>query len=282
VTGLAAQFSPQEGGWRITGAGGRLEQSALPPLDIETVRLLHRAPSLFVQGAQLRQQGGGAVRLSGDVEFHRALDLRAEFDGISITPFLAEDWRVRLRGQAAGEMTVHSPLPWSGEPHLRGTVRLTQGELQALPVLDEITLFTGTEQFRRLTLTHASAEFERRGPRLEVRRFILESKGLIRIEGAFTIERETLDGAFQVGVTESSLRLLPGSRRHVFNLPREGYLWTPMRLTGPLASPRDDLSPRLAAAAAGAVLETATETVEKTIETGKDLLKRGLDLLLPK
>jgi hypothetical protein len=280
VTGLAAAFTPQEGGWKITGTGGTLAHRGQPPLDIRALQMVHRPPALFVQSAELRPRDGGAIHVTGDVRFDQAVQLRAEFDGLALAPLLGEDWRVRLQGKAAGDVEIHSPLPARGTPELRGTVRLLDGDLTALPVLDQIAVFTRTQQFRRLKFTRASASFTHRGDRLEVRDLIAESTRLLRVEGRFTVERGTIDGTFQVGVTAPSLQWLPGSQERVFTESRDGYLWTPMRLTGPASNPTDDLTPRLAAAAGEAVLDTAQKSVKDAIKTGSEVLKGALDLLL--
>ena len=282
VTAMGVQMEPQEGGWKITGAGGKLAHAGLPPLDIQSVRLLHRRPELFVQSAELRQPGGGSVKVTGTVNTAEALDLRAELDGLTLSPFLDGDWRVRFRGQASGEVTVRTPLPTRGPVDIHGSLRIANGELEALPVLDEIAAFTRTQSFRRLKLTRASADFQQTGPRLAVSNFIAEAERLIRIEGGFALEQGMIDGTFQVGVTAASLQWLPGSQARIFTVARDGYLWTPMRLTGPVDKPVDDLTPRLAEAAAGAVIEKAQELIKAPVEAGKGLLKDALDLLLPK
>jgi hypothetical protein len=281
ITGLAAELTPQEGGWKIVGTGGRVEQRGQPPLEIRSLQLLHRPPALFVQSAELHPPEGGVVRVSGDVQFDKSLQLRAEFDGIALAPLLGEDWRVRLQGKANGEVDIRTPLPTRGPPSLRGKIQLTEGDLTALPVLDQIAVFTRTQQFRRLKLTRASADFEQAGDRLEVRNLIAESARLLRVEGRFTLERDQIDGTFQVGVTAPSLQWLPGSQERVFTESRDGYLWTPMRLTGPVNNPTDDLTARLAAAAGEAVLDTAQKSVKDAIKTGSEVLKGALDLLLP-
>src|SRR5689334_23899359 len=63
--------------------------------------------------------------------------------------------------------------------------------------------------------------------------------------GAFTVETGLIDGAFQVGVTPGSLQWLPGAQAKVFTESRGGYVWAPMRLTGPVNKPQDDLTGRL-------------------------------------
>ena len=90
-----------------------------------------------------------------------------------------------------------------------------------------------------------------------------------------------IDGAFQVGVTPGSLQWLPGAQAKVFTESRGGYLWAPMRLTGPVNKPNEDLTPRLAAAAQGAVIEGVQNAAGEAIKTGKDAAKSVLDLLLP-
>ena len=166
-------------------------------------------------------------------------------------------------------------------PQIKGSLRLTNGELTALPVLDQIAIFTRTQQFRRLTLTNASSDFEQNGARLSFTKFIAESRRTDPLEGMFTIENGQLDGVFQVGVTPASLQWLPGSQAKVFTESRGGYLWAPMRLIGPVNKPTDDLTPRLAAAVQGAVIEGAQNAAGEVIKTGKDAVKGALDLLLP-
>ena len=279
--GTAFELQPHEGGWQIAGQGGRIEYEKLPPLDVAALQLRYRAPSLFINSAELRQPGGGSVLATGEVNFERDLDLRLTLVNINTTPYLSDDWRVRAKGAISGEVTVRSPLPAFGATQVQGSLKLTNGELTALPVLDQIALFTRTQQFRRLTLTRASGDFQQEGERLRVSKFIAESEGLIRVEGAFIVEAGMIDGAFQVGVTPGSLQWLPGAQARVFTESRGGYLWAPMRLTGPVDRPTDDLTGRLAAAVQGAVVEGLQNATGETIQSGKDAVKGVLDLLLP-
>lgn len=281
LRGTAFELHPHEGGWQIAGQGGRLEYGKLPPLDVSALQLRYKAPSLFINSADLRQPGGGSVQATGEVNFERELDLRLTLVNVDTVPYLSDDWRVRAKGLLSGEVTVRSPLPAVGGPRVHGSLKLTQGELTALPVLDQIALFTRTQQFRRLTLTNCSGEFDQQGGRLRVTKFITESEGLIRMEGDFTVEAGLIDGAFRVGVTPASLQWLPGSQAKVFTESRGGYLWAPMRLTGPVGKPNEDLTPRLAGAAQGAVIEGVQNAAGEAIKTGKDAVKSALDLLLP-
>lgn len=281
LRGTAVQLLPYEGGWQISGKGGRLEYGKLPPLDVAALQLRYRAPSLYINSAELRQPAGGAVQATGEVDFTRSLDVRLTLVNVDMSPYLSDDWRVRAKGNISGEVNVRSALPSTAGPTLKGSLHLTNGELTALPVLDEIVKYTHTQQFRRLTLTNASGDFEQQGEKLRVTKFIAESEGLIRMEGDFTVIAGILDGAFRVGVTPGSLQWLPGAQAKVFTESHGGYLWAPMRLTGPVDKPTDDLTPRLAAAAVGAGIEGVKNAAGEVIKSGTDAAKSLFDLVLP-
>lgn len=269
VTGAAVTLTPDGDAQAFAIEGGRLMQMGWPDLKIDSARLRYRSPTLFITSAELKSGETGSVAVSGEVDFGRALDLQLKLSGVPVTPLLPLDWRARLRGNLSGDVKVRAPLPATVPPRIEGSLRLTQGQLEALPILDQIATFTRAPQFKMLTLTRASADFSHDATRTNVTKFIAESEGLIRMEGSFTVADAKIDGSFQVGVTASSLQWLPGSQAKVFTVARGGYLWAPMRLSGPVNHPTEDLSPRLIAAAQGAVIEGVQGTIEQTT---KDLL----------
>ncbi|HEX8296435.1 MAG TPA: hypothetical protein VF593_09055 [Chthoniobacteraceae bacterium] len=280
LRGTALQFQPGDGGWKVEGSGGKITHAGLPPLEVERLSLRYREPSIFINHAEFRQGANGSVSATGEIKTNERLDLHASIKNIELTPYLSGDWRARLKGNASGEIDIRSPLPLRGSPTISGTMSLAGGQLEALPVLDQIALFTRTQQFRRLALSRATGEFIQSGTRLTVSDLILESEGLIRVEGGFTIEGETIDGSFQVGVVPASLQWLPGSQARVFTTARGAYVWAPMRLTGPLGSPKEDLTARLTEAAAGAVLEQVGSTVKDVTKGVQEAARGALDLLL--
>lgn len=280
LRGTAWQIQPGDGGWKLDGAGGKITHSALPPLDVQRLALRYREPSLFVESAEFRQGANGSVVATGEVNLEQRLDLHASIKNVALTPWLAGDWRMRLRGDASGEIDIRAPIPLRGAPEVRGSLTVANGIIEALPVLDEIAAFTRTQQFRRIALSRASGDFVQMGSRLTVTNLVLESDRLIRIEGGFVVENGQIDGSFQVGVTPTSLQWLPGSQARVFTEARGAYVWAPMRLTGPVEKPTEDLSQRLTSAAAGAVIDTAVETVKDVTKGAKEAVKGALDLLL--
>jgi len=282
LTKLAVRATPADGGWLIEGSKGELRAANLPPLHVDSVRLRQRDRTLFVNSADFHGEKGGTVQATGEVVFGERVDLQGKLDGIDIAPFLSGDWRMRLHGRASGDVRVQSALPANRPVAVSGTIELKDGRLEALPLLNEVATFTRSQQFRSLSLSRASARFERNGNDTRVQDFVVESQGLIRIEGGFNIVSGQMDGLFQVGVSPTTLQWLPGSQDRVFTVARDGYLWTPMRLTGPVESPTEDLTPRLVAAAGGAIIEKVESTARDAIQIGRDAAKSALDLIFPK
>jgi hypothetical protein len=282
LTKLAVRATPNEGGWLIEGSKGELRAANLPPLQVDNLRLRQRDRTLFINAAEFHGEQGGTVQASGEVVFGDRVDLQGKFDGIDIAPFLSKDWRMRLHGRASGDVRVQSSLPPNGPVAVSGTIELKGGRLEALPVLNEVATFTRSQQFRSLALSRASARFESKGRDIRVQDFVAESEGLIRMEGAFNITSAQIDGLFQVGVSPTTLQWLPGSQDRVFTVARDGYVWTPVRLTGLADSPTEDLTPRLVAAAGGVIIEKVESTAREAIQIGRDAAKGALDLIFPK
>ena len=154
-----------------------------------------------------------------------------------------------------------------------GHVELRDGRLTALPILDQLATFTASERYHSAELQNARADFDWNAGNLAVSNLLVESEGLIRTEGGFTVRANQIDGTLQVGIARSAVRWLPVVGARVFNLPeRGGYLWTTVHLSGPVNHPSEDLTPRLLAATEQEVIDKAKQGVGTAIDTAKGLL----------
>ncbi len=247
----ALKVTPSDDSWLIAVEGGKLRQTGWPEIGVESAHLRYREGMLYVTESRL-QQGNGFAKVTGEIDLKKRLEMQVAVEGLDVTPLLTGDWRARLTGKLYGDATVHAGLGENKGPvSISGSAHLAGGQLTALPVLDQIATFTQTQRFRTLALSTASLDFTQEGDRFTARHVIAETEGLIRVEGNFTLVAGQIDGAFEVGVTAASLQWLPGSQARVFTIARNGYYWAPLRLTGPVNSPTEDLTPRLAEAAAG-------------------------------
>jgi hypothetical protein len=272
---VTARPREDDGDWEVTGRKGRLTQARLPALLLDTFTLQANQRALTINQASAQVDGGGRIDLTGSQQLagSKDLELDANFDGVPSARFLPPDWRARLHGLGRG--TVHitgSPAVPDGW-RVRGHIDLRDGHLEALPVLDELAVFTATARFRQATLQRASADFDWQAGVLTVSRLEVESEGLIRLEGGFTVRNEQMDGQLQLGVARSAGRLLAGVGARVFNEPeRDGYLWTTVRLTGSARDPHEDLTARLVQATQEEVVEKAKQSAGTVLDTASSLL----------
>ncbi len=274
ITRAEVALTPDGGNaWVIDVQGGKLEQAGWPALDIDAASLRYQEPDLYINSSSLRD-GEARLSVTGSVEARQSVNLQVKFNGVDVQPLLTADWRERLSGRLNGQADIEAQLGDAAGRNVTvsGSASLVDGQLTALPILDQIGTFTQTERFRRLDLTRASANFTHTPDRLEVSNLVLESEGLIRVEGAYSVVGGQIDGTFQVGLTPETLQWIPGSQEQVFTLSRDGYLWTSMRLTGPVEHPHDDLTPRLATAAGASVIQGAEGTAKKAATDALDLL----------
>ncbi|WP_075089319.1 hypothetical protein [Verrucomicrobium spinosum] len=148
---------------------------------------------------------------------------------------------------------------------------IKNGVVENLPLLTRIADFTRTDRFRRVALEQAKGDVTRRGADLEIRKLILQSSGLLRVEGDLDIKNgNDLNGILQVGVSTDALRWMPGAQTQVFTESRPGgppgFAWTEVRLTGTVEAPREDLSNRLLAAMGKELIAAPLGLAEKGIE----------------
>ncbi len=276
----ALTLKPEGDEWVIDGHGGTLALGVLPLMDLESFRARLRTGTLFLSDAKLRIGETGRIAASG--EFSQSSHIRAEWQGVDVAPFLPVNWKPRISGSLSGTGTADWTSGGLGSFQSDGAFLLTDGTLHDLPVLAEIAKFTGTPRFNRMTLQEVSGSYSWRDGRLAISNAVLESKGLLRLEGSCAVEANgAVSGDFHVGVTAQSLQWLPGSRERVFTEARDGYLWTSLRVSGSLDQLNEDLSSRLVRAAGEQAIDEGRRTLDKLPAPAREGAKRVLDALLP-
>ncbi len=271
----AHPLTPDNRSWQIEGRDGQLSQAHFPTLRLTGFALKSTPREVFITRAEGRADVGGKVELAGRqaLDGDRALDLRVDFDGLPAAEFLPADWRARLKGSAQGTVHITHSAYQPGGGSASGHVELHDGRLTALPVLNQLALFTASERYRSTELQNARADFEWNAGNLAVNHLLVESQGLIRTEGGFTVRANQIEGTLQVGLARSAVRWLPVVGARVFNQPEhDGYLWTTVHLSGPVNHPSEDLTPRLVDAAQQEVIDKAKKGTDAVIDTAKGLL----------
>jgi hypothetical protein len=274
--------TPEGSGWVLDGSGGRLEPAAgRQPLDVENFRVRFQQGVVYLTDASLRLGPNGTLAISGEIGGPDApFDMQTQWQDVAAADVLDATWKKRLTGVLSGKAHV---LGRHGQPALTtGSFRLTDGTLEGLPVQKQIAQFTRSPQFERMPLQEVSGDFTTDGVTTTVKNFVIESQGLLRVEGDCRIgARGELEGNFRVGVTSQTLQWLPGSQERVFVTAQNGYLWTTVKIGGTLESPTEDLSGRLAQAVGEQAIDTGVQLLNAAPEHATDAAKKAIDLLSP-
>lgn len=294
--------------------GGIVETPLMLPAQTLPVKLnLNRASlrlsreDFHLKEATLKWLKEGEITARGHVRPQDGTwEMSAHVVGVPLQECLTDVWRLRLSGVLEGDLAAQGSM--TAAPVASGSLNLRNGVLTALPVLDWLATYTGVERFKRLVLDVAKSEVRAAGNTRHFDKVILQSNGLLYLDGNLVMNGEEIDGRFMLGVTPETLKWIPGAQQHVFTSTHPsgpaGMLWTTLHITGTTAAPKEDLSARLAAAAGKSMLDlpagvatrgsemlltpllgedaaklptevikNATDTTGKAVETGVKLLE---------
>ena len=254
---LTAQPAEADAGWDAVLESGELSAPGLPAIELQEARVALRPGGGVLRSSRLLVKKGGQASLSGEWSAGGGRDFHAKLENMVAEPFLPTWWQTRLSGLLQGNLRFQRSATDPGT--LSGELRLTGGKLEAFPLLSQLDSFVGSPRFRQVALKTASAKIKRSPGRTELSELDLDADGILRIQGTVLVQNGTLDGRMQLGIPPSIIQWLPGSRTKLFGEPRDGYVWTPFTLSGPVEQPVEDLTSRLA----GAAVEAVTDTLKK-------------------
>jgi hypothetical protein len=273
-------IKPDGQAWAIEGSGGQLQIAGIPELGVSSFRSRVQGSAFFLTDGRLTIGGSGKITATG--EFAETSSLRVEWAGVDIRPWLADQWKDRLTGLAAGNAATTWGANGIGQATTTGEIFLTEGRLEHVPVLEQIAAFTGSPQFKRMPVQQLSAKFSHKQGTWTLTSIVMESKGLMRTEGLCTIHPDgTIEGTFRVGVTPQTLQWIPGSRERVFTTAANGYVWTDVRIGGTVSNVTEDLSARIANAMKDEAIGVAKDALKNAPDTIQKSASDVLDVLTP-
>jgi hypothetical protein len=267
------------------------------PVKLDSAKGKYVDKNLYLQQSSSRVFRDAQLSLAGELAKDR-YKWFGTLENVDVEELVVEDWQRRLSGVLRTEFKVHSTQDGFST---RGVVSLDKGVLTALPILDRIAAYTNTNRFRRLVLTECRLNYTSEDKRIELSDIVIVSDGLVRVIGDLVINNGNLDGDFRVGIVPGLLAHIPGAETKVFLRGEKGLRWAPLRITGTIDKPREDLSERIIAAAGGRIIELIPETGIKAvklaqekatglpkaaidfsndvIEQGDEILEEGVDII---
>ncbi len=251
LLGVATEITHSGENFQAVGHGGTFQQTGWPKVEVISCRMLDTPHSLEIQEAALTLGHGSEIHVTGLFEFVEtpSLNLKLRFEKCPTDAFLSEELRSKFEATFVADAKVLQQRKEKAHAQVKGRIHFTHALLHDVPALNRVAEFTEKKQFRQLKFNQLEGDFSWDGEKLEATEFELEVAGVMRIQGRFTIKEGALQARLQLGVSAEVLSSFPGAREDVFTEKRGAYFWTPLKLSGSLKHPEDDLKPRLIAAA---------------------------------
>lgn len=272
-----------KGSYRAEGSDGRvkLPWDWAPPMNLGKARLRYQGDSVYLTDADFRVYKSGRLDLDGEMSVKgEGYVFNGKLRDVACSEILPESWRQRLSGQVTSDFTVESTVDG---PKVSGSLDLEDGVVTALPVLDALSAYADTTRFRRISLQEGKTDYEWQNGELMLRKLVLSSEGLVRLEGSMRVDKQQrLDGRFRLGLVPGILSRIPGAETQVFRPGERGLLWTDLHITGTYDHPEEDLSGRLVEAAGMRMFEILPETGEKMLKFTKEVIDQDLEKHLMK
>ena len=246
--GTQLLITPHGPDFEYIATSGRLKMAVFPELDLRRAHLLITKTLLTIYDIDLASNSSSGesihARANAGLGKDKSVDLKTTFNQVPIRSWLPAEWKGHLAGSAFGD------LHWAGaDPKLEsssgeGSLRVSNGRIDNLPVLEKLAELAQNKSFEHLELNDCSLSFGWKYPKIDINDIAIEQKGKFRIEGEISIEQRRLRGTITLGLTREYLDWLPNPEE-VFSRKQNGYLWTNVRLFGTIDDPRQDLSPRI-------------------------------------
>lgn len=255
---------------KIDGGSVKLPFAVVPELRLDHVKTRYQDGQIFLTDALVHAWEDGRIEGSGECDMNtRDFSMQGSVTGIHTEEVFGPDWAKRLTGDVVSDFTLSNP---SGSPQAHGTLTIDNAVVTALPLLDTLAAYADTRRFRVLTLQEARTDWRWKKGELSITKLVLSSEGLVRLEGSMTIRGREIDGLFRLGLAPGTLATIPGAETLVFIAGERGLLWAPLRITGTLDDPKEDLSDRLMTAAGLRMFDQIPETGEKVIKFTQSML----------
>lgn len=235
----------------IAGRGGTFRQTGWPELKVDQLRLHWVRPKLQVESAFFSVGQPANLHVTGELDFNGpfGMQLHLSVKQSPAEPFLMGYWRGKFDSVFDSETDLEKQSGADTKVTASGEFNFSHSVVHDVDVLAKIAAVTRHPQFEKPKIDVLRFHYRWTGTQLEVSHFEAETKGLCRLEGDFSLDNSNIDGNFKVGAAPDVVDALPGAREKVFTESHDGYLWTTWHLSGPTRHPREDLTPRLVAAA---------------------------------
>ncbi|MEX1116390.1 MAG: hypothetical protein WEB53_14155 [Akkermansiaceae bacterium] len=284
ASGMRVRVEPAgaKNAYRGTVEGGTisLPLKIVPEIRLDRLRLRYQDGQVFLTDSTILAWENGRIEATGEWDMKsRQYTLEGGASGLECNDIFSDDWAKRFTGDVSSSFILDNT---PGFPKARGSLKIQGGVLTALPMLDALAAYADTRRFRVLNLNDAHTDWRWQAGELALTNLVLSSEGLVRLEGGITIRGRALDGIFRLGLAPGTLASIPGAETDVFIAGERGLLWAPVRITGTLDDPKEDLTDRLIAAAGLRMFDQIPETGEKVVKFTRSVIGEDSNKIIDK
>ena len=241
-------ITPNGRDFEYAATSGKLKMALLPDLDLRRAHLLITRALLTIYDIDLASNSDSGetihAQATAGIGKDKSVDVRANFNEVPIRSWLPAEWKGHLAGSASGDLHWAGADPKVESSSGEGSLRVSNGRIDNLPVLEKLAELAQKKSFQHLELNDCSLSVGWKYPKIDINNIAIEEKGKFRLEGEISIDQRRLHGTIKLGLTREYLDWLPNPEE-VFNRKQNGYLWTNVRLFGTIDDPGQDLSPRI-------------------------------------
>lgn len=272
VRDTAARAVRTGGTWSFSARGGKIESAGLPPLAVERFSATLEGRIWTIGGFALRDEPQGALAGSATNE-GSAWSGEFSWQDLDAGNLLPAGVKAHFTGKMSGDATLRDGV-------LRGKAKFAGAVVNKVPQMVQMASLFAGENWDTVPWDVFRFEFARQADgRVEFEKLEAVSPKGLALHGAGHYGPDRLAADLQLGVSAKNRPWLVAFVPAIFRAEKSGYFWTTVRVTGTPEAPKEDLSARLAAAAAtvpaAAAIEAAAEVPGAAAEAAGDLL-RGL------
>ena len=262
VKNTKVTVTPEDAAWNVLLAGGMISQKGGPDLKLDHIKLHYLAPLVTINDGLLVFPPGGNIALGGEVNLEKKIAVTVKINGIPVTPFLPPSSQSQFHGKVFADVKVNGPMPVTTSPEVSGFAHFEDASVKGYSGLSFLTKIFRMPSLDVIPLHRVSADFVYAGEKITVTNLDVESHGLVAAQGGFVIRGSNINGTFQVGVPHKLIMWLPMLESQVFKASHGGYMWTTVHVSGPLKSPKEDLTPRVEMAIATGAVDLVTGAIK--------------------
>jgi len=266
--GIEVHPNPQNTTFSIQGGEILSPLPWLGALSLQQAKGSYLSPQIYLTRLELKSAQGGNLELSGEGRTDSIAGRKGRLTW-DRWPLPEGKIGVGLFDIPAKMSGTFELTDWkSGGPVGTGQVKLIDARLEpgkgSETILGLLAVLTGEPRLRGCTLSTAQAFWTLEPGVYNIRSITAEAPGLLRVNGQIKVMGQNLSGVINLALEKNLGSKVSGlTGGELFRQETDGYLNQPIRISGTLDRPENDLQSKLTGALARTAIRTGAQILEK-------------------